>query len=406
VLFRSLFGLPDCGVTIGANHNARLLATVGERTLSCDDDIVFDFARAAGGEGGLSVSAVTDPTEYDFFMDEEEMERRVVVDHPDLLSLHAELLGASVGECLAREASPLHLWNCSSGLVHALMTTGGVIAATSLGVWGDSGLSGSRYLLMVPEASRERLMESEPLYRAAAENRLMHRSVARTTISSGAWFQAMCVALDNSLELPPFFPLGRNCDGVFGQTLRSCFPELFIAHLPWSVRHRPPGKREGGHGGVVDFPLRLPEVMNLLLVTFEGMSRDAAGADRLYAAAGFLQDLASLGDAEFLEYVRGRYLPHLSQYVEYLDGLLLIYRGQPGFWARDVESHIKIIQALPSEPDFCIPVDLRQGRTDSEAVGVTRQIVKSFGELLECWPEMRSAALSLRNDGKEAFVAV
>ncbi|MGA2478946.1 MAG: hypothetical protein ABSG63_09390 [Spirochaetia bacterium] len=224
-------------------------------------------------------------------------------------------------------------------MVHALMTNGGVVAATSIGVLGDSGLSSSRYLLMLPDASRERLMASELLYRAAAENRLMRRSAAQTTISGGAYSQAMSVALDNSLNLPPFFPLGRNCDGVFGQTLRSCFPDHYIAHLPWAIRHLPPGHRAGGHEQVVDFVLHLTEIMNLLLVTFEGMSRDAVGLDRLYEAAGCFQDLASLGDVDFLEYLRTHYMPHLSRYVEYLDGLLQICRGQPDFWARGRITH-------------------------------------------------------------------
>jgi hypothetical protein len=57
-------------------------------------------------------------------------------------------------------------------------------------------------------------------------------------------------------------------------------------------------------------------------------------------------------------------------------------------------------------PDFCIPVDLRQGRGDAEAVGLTRQIVGAFGDLLESWPEIRAVAFSLRGEGKEAFVAV
>jgi hypothetical protein len=402
----ALFGLPECGVTIGANHNACLLATVGERMLSCDDDTLFDFVRSSGGATGVALSAVLDSTEYSFFKDENAMLQSVSPEHPNLLALHAEVLGSSVGECLARDAAQISLENCSAGMVHALMTEGGVVAATSVGVLGDSGLESERYLLMLPDASRERLLASEPLYRAAAENRLMHRAAPRTTISGGAYFQAMCVALDNSLDLPPFFPLGRNCDGVFAQTLRSCFPDHYIAHLPWAIRHMPPGHRAGGHEQVVDFVLHLTEIMNLLLVTFEGMSRDAAGSDRLYEAAGFFQDLSSLGDADFLEYLRSRYMPHLSRHVEYLDGLLQIYRGQPDFWARDVESHIVKLQDLPMAPDFCIPVDLRQGRADSEAVGLTRQIVGVFGNLLEAWPEIRAAAFSLREEGKEAFVAV
>ena len=68
----ALFGVEPCRYTSGANRNALLLDTVGELTLSVDDDTVCRIAvRPGGGRDGLAVTSDRDPAEYWFFPDRE-----------------------------------------------------------------------------------------------------------------------------------------------------------------------------------------------------------------------------------------------------------------------------------------------------------------------------------------------
>jgi hypothetical protein len=46
-----------------------------------------------------------------------------------------------------------------------------------------------------------------------------------------------CMGLDNRSLLPPFLPVGRNEDGVFGVTLGLTDENALFAHLPYGVIH-------------------------------------------------------------------------------------------------------------------------------------------------------------------------
>ena len=66
-----------------------------------------------------------------------------------------------------------------------------------------------------------------------------------------------------------------------------------------------------------------------------------------------------------------------------------------GFWAADVKAYIRLVrQTLASEAP-CVPLDLMEGRTVSEARELSQQLVARFGELLYWWPEMVEAARTL-----------
>jgi hypothetical protein len=389
----ALFGLPRSGVTVGANHNAMLLATSGEMTFSCDDDTLCEFTRLDESTFEPELSSAMDPTEYRFFNSWKELSASVRFEQQDILARHAEILGGSAKELVARNVA---LERCSPGFTHRLMKNGGTVVATASGICGDCGLADSRYVLATQGHSRERLMSSEALYRAASSNRLLLRVAPRMTVSDGTYFQAMCVALDNRLPLPPFFPVGRNFDGVFGQTVRACFPDWYIGHLPWAVHHQPAIERHFQPEDLVTLPIRITEIVNLLLATFESGLAQFPPMDRMDAAGRFFQDVAALPERDFLEYVRSHYLFHLSRYVEYLEAQLAIHGQKPEFWVDDVEAHLERVRALPAGSDFCIPTDLREGRSNDEALTLTRQMVDQFGVLMESWPEILAAAGSVR----------
>ena len=407
----ALFGMAEAGITTGANHNAQLLSTIGDATLSADDDTICEFTGSATVPDTVELSSAADPSDFLFFENKQALDAAVEFRKIDIIDTLKGVLGRSVGECVMQASirgqphMPL-LERCSAQFVQSLVTFGGTIAVAAVGTCGDSGLVGPRHVLTLQGSSRERLLSSESLYQAAVANRLLVRAVPRTTIGSSAYCQAMCLGLDNSLPLPPFFPVGRSSDAVFGQTLRSCFPDLYIAYLPWAIHHEPPDKRSLAPETVTDLPIRIPELMNLLLFAFEKGAWAAPGLDRLEEAGRFLQDVSSLADQDFLQFIRGLCLSNLSRYVEYLDGLLAIYGHEPDFWAKDVESHIERLQKLPTEPDFCIPADLREGRERSEVITLSRRLVDLFGELLESWTEIRKAAQSLRESGRELIVPV
>ena len=47
------------------------------------------------------------------------------------------------------------------------------------------------------------------------------------------------LGIDNRHLLPPFFPVQRNSDGIFGHMLRKCVDGSHVAFLPWILLHAP-----------------------------------------------------------------------------------------------------------------------------------------------------------------------
>jgi hypothetical protein len=48
---------------------------------------------------------------------------------------------------------------------------------------------------------------------------------------------------DNRVLLPPFFPVQRNADGIFGLILQKCMKGSYIAFLPSVLLHEPAAER-------------------------------------------------------------------------------------------------------------------------------------------------------------------
>ena len=386
----ALFGLPGFSDTTGANHNALLLATRGQAVFNTDDDTLCEFARSpeAGAEG-FELSSAPDSTVTSFYLDAASLAEGIAFEDSDVLSAQAALLGGITSD---RFPAAPRIDSMTAQFVLRLMNRSCRVAAVACGVCGDCGLWDPRYLLRLTAGSRDRLIQSEAMYRAASSNRLLLRVVPHATVSSSTYFHAGCVTLDNRLLLPPFFPVGRNCDGVFAQTLRTLLPDLFIAHVPLAVRHEPPGLRQFEPGSIRRMTFRFAELINLVLADCAAHVSHASGADALEDASQFLEEVASLPGGDFLTYVRSRYLPHLSRYISELETLLAVHKASPKFWAEDVESLLETLVKLPTRRDFCIPSDLREGRSDEEVLTLARQLTDRFGGLLSAWPEMIEAA--------------
>lgn len=390
ILEFAFFGLPGSSDTTGANHNALLLATRGQVVFNTDDDTLCEFTRSPGaGAQGFELSSAPDPTVSLFYLDAASLAEGVAFEDSDILSAQAALLGGITSD---RFPAALRIDSMTAQFVRRLMNRTCKVAAVACGVCGDCGLWDPRYLLRLTAGSRDRLIQSEATYHAASSNRLLLRAVPHATVSSSTYFQAMCVTLDNSLLLPPFFPVGRSCDGIFAQTMRTLLPDLFIAHVPLAVRHEPPARRQFEPGSIRRMTFRFAELINLVLADCAAHVSHASAVDALEDASRFLEEVASLPNGNYLAYVRSRYLAHLSRYIADLETLLAVHKASPKFWAEDVESLLETLVTLPTRRDFCIPSDLKEGRNDEEVLTLARQLTDRFGGLLSAWPEMIEAA--------------
>ena len=221
----------------GANRNATLLAFPDELVLCIDDDTICRFFEPPEPAEELEICDGVDPTEVTFFRDRGELRGRLIL--RDVVSAHEALLGKTVQSCLAH-AGALRLDRLGPRMVHLLEQGRGRVFATVTGIAGDSAAEKSTYVLALEGNSREHLLGDPRGYVQATLGRDIVKIAGQPTIARGEFIVSLCLGLDNTQLLPPYFPVGRNEDGLFARALIACQPNAFLGHVPLGIQHEPP----------------------------------------------------------------------------------------------------------------------------------------------------------------------
>jgi hypothetical protein len=376
----ALIGDDRCASSTGANRNNLLLDAAGTLMLTVDDDTLCRIAASPEPESAPSFFSGYDPTEFWFFPDRSRATQSVSFVDTDVLGCHEAQLGGPGG-------------------------TSGRVAMTMPGLLGDSGMSSPRYYLSLMGSSRERLVASEQAYRSALESREILRAVRQPTITTGPFCMTTFLGLDNRLLLPPFFPVQRNSDGIFGLVLQKCVEASHVAFLPWILLHAPEPPRMFAPDEMWTdaATVRISDVVIAGVLDFQMSTANVTGAARLADLGKHLQELGSLDFPDFEARVRTVQQFRNFGLITALHGHLHTYAASPSFWADDVTRMIEVLSQASTAEDHLVPRDLPHGR-DAGLLG--QELVGKFGEVLEAWPAMVAAAKRLRDKGRRLSEAL
>jgi hypothetical protein len=389
----------------GANRNAALLDAAGGAVLMVDDDTTARAAYPADAGDGLKISSRPDPWSLHFFARVEDALGAANWRDLDILAWHRRFLGRSPAACAFGEAArgealpldeggvDLDLNEADSALISTFSRGRGRVVLTSGGMAGDSGMSPSVYFLWAQGAARERLLENYESYRVT---RGVHRCADVTRISSTQFLMTPHVAFDVSVTIPPFPPVLRNEDGVFGDTLRTSAPEFYNAFLPWAIEHTPPTPRPA------DFDLALRSVglvgANEIIRDLIRGSDPAPGvtdpAVRLRGLGRYLAAIGSMPPADFDALVRYSITAAVGRLVDMLTRVVDLNNGEPAQWAEDCAAAAKEGMRALSERSLVV-MDV-PGATPDERQRRFQRLVHRFGCLIDAWPALLEAAAGLR----------
>jgi len=257
-------------------RNALQLAQVGHRYTSVDDDTTAFFSAVprladdtmvhrSSAAGEPWAESTEDPTEFWFFPSAQ----AAFDDAPraDLRPLYESLFMGVLGRD-----------------VRAAMT----------GLIGDSAMSPSPYLLSRRGITRAHLQADYELARRA---RHVRRGALEPTLTSHPHFMAVCSAFDGCELLPPFLPLQRNSDGLWGHVLRATTGSL-IAHVPYCVTHDPGEERPAMLSELVAWPTPAG-LVRLVVDVWPRDPRCGSSAARMRSLAAYLFTWAELDAPEF-----------------------------------------------------------------------------------------------------------
>jgi hypothetical protein len=398
-----LLGSDESTFGAGANRNVMLLGGTGQLMLSVDDDVVCRSFFARFPEPGMSFEGEQDCIEFSCYRDRTSALAAVVESDCDVLAEHEKMLGRPLGSLLDGQHGT-GLTGTNGACAHMLLSLKhgtGTVRLTQTGIVGDSGMD-SGFVLLGHNggATHAQLTGSEEAYRMAFGTREMSRGVRRFTVSHGGPFVATAFGLDNRGLLPPFLPVLRNEDGVFGAVGHLCIPESYTGHVPLYLLHDPPALRTVPARAYLEAAshVRMSEVMVACML--QGLpviqGRTQAG-ERLRAMGDHLSSVAKRPGIEFERAVRQAVAGVAQRQAARLQRALDRFAGVPDFWARDVRKAIVRLSERAHGEAGWLPIDI-PGTPEEVAAGL-RSRIADYGALLGAWPALAEAARDLHRRG-------
>jgi hypothetical protein len=379
----ALFNTEKSLPSIGANRNAMLLHTVGNRFLSVDDDTLCRATIPSGIKPGSIFKrehpySSSQPCEVTIYPNMHSLKDSLSFLDIDVLSMHENFLGRGFIRDDTEEIS------------HVLITLNGIA--------GDCGWGSPSNYLWLTESSFERLTSSESVYRSACISRELLRVTNQVTITDGSRnMMATFSGFDNREFLPPFMPYGRGEDAIFGMTLSKAFKESLFAYLPFALLHIPVESRKFWPGEInraasgIDLHFLLVTLINAF-----NFSTGLKGSENISNFGSYLEGLGKMPYQDFEEVLYANLLCEIEDFLSYLEDRLSLNYALSEFWSKDVEKFICSLRLSVNNRSVTVPLDLLYGRTVIETQNLTQRLILRFGQLLSWWTEIVDAAKTLR----------
>jgi hypothetical protein len=378
----------------GVARNFSHLLSVGKPVVVFDDDALCEAYDAPFP--AESVEFTNQQREAAFFADHDEwrqqLERRAV----DPIAGHMQCLGLSLPQAL----SALGLAQLdqealrSAPLPFALsLEANSRVLITECGALGDPGTGTNRWLANMPAASRERLANTPGRLQVALAQRCCWLGRSRPTFRPSAAISQV-TGFDNRTFLPPYFPITRGEDRLFGVMVHYVYPQSVALDYGWAAPHLPLEQRgwseqENSYSVGRSFPAGLP---NELPRQPENCLATDPGSRTAFLARLF-HDLADASDEVLLNRaVEDRHDYRASQ-LRKLQARIDESAGLPEDWRNYLDGALSQVQS--SQLAGTSIEDLRNtevGLEGTALLGFWREAWHRFGDSMTAWNDIREAA--------------
>ena len=397
----ALLGNKRYGMTYGAAVNALLLHATGELLLVTDDDTVCSPASPPEPNPALALTSRAESNEFWFFENREAALDAVTFADEDLLGLHERLLGRTLPSCLSEaDGEGMDIDDMSTRFLNNLQRPGAKVGVSFLGTVGDPGSESTVHRLFAEDRTFERLTQSASQYPSRLSTHEVLKVSVQPGISDGVYCMSTNMGLDCRSLLPPFVPVARNPDGVFGHILKTCFKKYYRAHLPYAVPHGAPGRRSSTPQSMFRSleSLRANDLMIALIASFDPRHCGSSSeTENLQTLGHFLAKVGALPPADFKDTTCRTVTQTTSLGIQEAERRLDEKPAAPEYWKTDMEKYIATLQKSVTREAFFVPSDL-DGSLEERRI-LFQELVGTFGKLLKHWPDMVETALTLRWEG-------
>lgn len=389
------------GVTHGRSRNFALLLSVGQNVLLLDDDILCQAIDPPTPDNSVEISL--SPREAEFYGLKEDWPHQKPATNSNPLTPHTQHLGMPLSTTLQkltyRDKNKNQLKIESTNAIEQLNAQSKILI-TACGSYGDPGTSNREWIYHLPEATRKRLYESEEKYHQAKTIRNNWLGRSGYHLTNSITLISQITGLHNNTLLPPYFPLLRNEDYLFGEMTRFIHPDSLALDLPYAVPHLPLEKREC-------HPLEKQFLINpgFLRITgnFVADKKDIApsneASSRLKILAYLFENLAATPNKLLRNALKQQIMEIRTVRYNSLLQILQESPDAPDFWKEDIKQLTSIYQsALTTEDELSI-FDIPGASDETELLDYMTTSWRQFGKALLAWPQIREAGATIIKKG-------
>jgi len=391
--------------TSGLARNLALLLSCGHRLVVMDDDVLCDVYNPRLPKPDITFS--DDTRETEFFADQQDWAPRHQPINPDPVSRHLQCLGLSFAQALnvlgQHHLKPAGFANATALLTSELQMDSPILM-TECGSFGCPGTSDNTWLPDMTPDSLKRMLASAKKTTHALTTRKVWSGRNHPHFSPRA-NMSQITGLDNRHMLPPYLPIMRGEDRLFGHMLDFIHPLALTLDYPWAIPHLPIPEREWCEQDLVftpgdSFPMFFPE--QVLEQKSSCLSNTAS--ERLTVLSSWFSGLAVASNDALAAIYRDKRLQSTSERLTKLGDLLAEAGSAPTIWQDYLKNGI---QQLNAEMDRAssegFPVKGYIGSLEGdELIMFWKDVWASFAGALNAWPEIREAAAAIINSESTA----
>jgi len=384
--------------TSGLARNLALLLSCGRRLVMMDDDTICDVYNARQPKPSITFS--DEPREAEFFSDEQGWASQHQALNPDPVDRHMQCLGLSFSEALnvlgQNHLKATGFSNASALLINDLDADSPVLL-TECGSLGCPGTGSNTWLPDMAPQALKRMLASEQKTDDALNKRFVWLGRNQPHFSPRSNMSAM-TGFDNRQLLPPYLPITRGEDRLFGNMLDYVFPTAVTLDYPWAVPHLPIPQREWreqdrdftqGDSFPTFFFNRVIEQKPFCLAKSPG--------ERLATLSSWFNNLATADNKSLAVMYQNSRLHSTSRQIQNLSTLLTENESAPADWQDYLQNGIEQLNGdmdLASREDFPVK-GIPRTIEGNELIAFWKETWADFATALNAWPEIRKAAADI-----------
>jgi len=383
----------------GANRNASLLACVGRRFISFDDDTDLRFFSKQKTEGSLEISTKKPDLEFAAFAGWKQIEKVTTPFTEDALGWLNKVLGAAPSEIISecqQQGRPILF----EKKLDSARQENAPVKVVMAGICGGRWYSRPFGIYFADGALRKLMFRKKRDYEHTKCDPIAIMHAQRFILSSHQLLISTAFGVDAREMVPPFIPHIRNQDTIWGMLMKLCYRGSLTAHLPFAIYHDSSGKTPFQEE---DFTRATADtgLMTSLIIGDMGRRINKVAPEKMLQRLGnSLISFSCLSHGEWAAYLRSLWLMHVGTTCIELEKLLEKYKGKPSFWAKDAQEFMDTIRGQALESSSYIPREFLSYWSEKEAGVRYRDLLYKYGELLVAWPLIWESAQKLNAEGR------